>query len=88
MNTPLPSSTEYLSSKDGLNETKYKIVMRLAERWAVDAFKEKIPPEKFCEKKFATLSETKTPEWSHVTKVVLTAFVIREHDMLVAFFHD
>ena len=68
-----------------LAETKYKIVMHLAERWGLEAFRQKVTPEAYCAKKFSEYATCR--DWTEVTKVVLTAFVIREHKMLQDFFH-
>lgn len=67
-------------------ETKYKIVMRLAERWAMEAIQQKMEPHDYCEMKFKQLRPCQ--EWGEVTRIVLTAFVIREHLVFTDFLYD
>lgn len=67
-------------------EVKYKIIMRLAERWGIEAFREGVDPREYCERRFKALCSTH--KWSSVTCWILTAFVIREHDIYKTFFHD
>jgi hypothetical protein len=68
------------------NETKYKIVMRIAERWAMQAFQARISPHEFCQNKFHSLRPCE--DWSDVTKIILTAFVMREYAVIADFLRD
>lgn len=70
----------------GFAETKYQIVMRLAERWGIAAFQAGVDPRDYCAEKFKTYSSCR--DWSEVTKIVLTAFVMREHAIWQDFFRD
>lgn len=69
-------------------EVKYKIIMRLAERWGIEAFREGVDPRDYCERRFRNNGAYRAEQWTSVTRIVLTAFVIREHDIYKTFFHD
>lgn len=76
-----------IMKKDGdFAETKYRIVMSLAERWGIEAFQAGVDPRDYCTQKFKTYSSCR--DWGVVTKVVLTAFVIREHAIWQQFFRE
>jgi hypothetical protein len=69
-------------------EIKYKIIMRLAERWAMEAFQQNIDPRELCQRRFKNHSTYRKEGWSDITKIIMTAFVIREHAVITDFLYE
>lgn len=85
-----PSDTDLMAEVAFISQdqVKYQIVMRLAERWGIQAFQQNISPQEFCSRKFNEMEVFRSEAWTQVTKVILTAFVIREHAIYQQFFKD